>query len=188
MLIQYYRADDGDRVEAMAATLRTMFLSMLATFERLGYLKPDSEIKNLGIMMGLYLELAEEGNYDNGTAPLSYDETDIGENILAYANKYNIALQTPKDNSALIEKLKPKAAEVTLPLSDAAHTDPWNWAGDLKTYSDKYSPEFGSIGGDSCDVTTWMPSERKKASLNGRDPLPRSTMNKIKEGLVMSLA
>ena len=165
-----------------------MFLSMLANFERLGFLHPNSEVKNLGIMMGLYLELAEAGNYGNGKAPLSYDETDIGEVILAYANKYNIVLKTPKDNSALIAKLQTKAAEVKLPLSDAEHTDPWNWAGDLKDYSETYSPEFSSIGGDKCDITTWMPSERKNASLNGKDPIPRSTFNKLKEGLVMALA
>ena len=157
-----------------------MFLTMLATFDRHGQLKPDSEIKSLGVFMALYIRLVEVDDLSF----LSLEDLDLASHILAYANKHSIVLQSAVDMQDIIDQLQPQAEQVKLPASDAKKNDPWNWN---KIFGD-YKKARGPMGGDKLDVTTWSPAERRAASYDKKDPVSRSMMASLKKELVMQSA
>lgn len=156
-----------------------MFLTMLATLERNALLKPDSEVKNLGMIMALYIRLAgdEMPNY-------SIDLDPAGD-VLAYATKFNIE---PLDLSGMenVDEVKALASKAVLPACDAKNDDPWEWTKGLKEYQAEYKHE--KIGGDRLDITTWTSADRKKHSFTKKDPMDKQMIDALKQGLVMQLA
>lgn len=166
-----------------------MFLTMLAKLESLGLLGPDSEIKNLGMVMALYLCTTSdmraygicEGNEDKANKIAAFYNSD--EMILAYAKKYNIGLRGPSNLDSCVEDLD----EVELP---PAKDDPWGWAAVLKQYEKLHGRERKKpkIGGIQYDITAMSSAERKESSYNGKDPLKKSEIEKIKQGMVLQLA
>jgi hypothetical protein len=160
----------------MSKLVKTMFLSMLATLERNRVLKPDSEIKNLGHMMALWLRLAEE------PCPIFFEtrESDgtrrLASIIMAYAMKYDIALPNPGNLDSIKAIVEPRAKKVKLPAPESKKNDPWDWNKSLKSYVGKFEvPAFafapGPVGGDKLDVTSWTSERRKKYAFDKKDPL-----------------
>ncbi|KAH2917618.1 hypothetical protein KXW25_006949 [Aspergillus fumigatus] len=183
-----YSIDDSSAVYATLVLAGRTFLAMLAQLEHLDLLKPDSEVKNLGFIMALYIKLAatedildledvtDEIKKNNGTdETFTFVRSNFPSHILAYAKKYNIIkLVGPTDIDEVVEDLEDGAE---LPERDEKpFGDPWNlrW---------KTRP-----GGDALDITTWSSADRKKASFDGKDPLGKEERDAIKKGLVMSLA
>lgn len=156
-----------------------MFLTMLATLERNELLKPDSEVKNLGQIMALYIR------YVADIMPgFSVESDDLETHILAYATKHDIELQGLSDMNSDRDEMQAEADKVKTPDPTAKKDDPWGWE---KSFKD-YKKDFGPIGGDNLDLTTWSSAERKKHSFDKKDPLDRQMINALKEGLVMQLA
>lgn len=153
---------------------------MLATLERNALLKPDSEVKNLGMVMALYIRLAGDE-----MPTCSIDLPDLAGDVLAYATKFNIE---PLDLSGMenVDEVKALANKVVLPACEDKNDDPWEWAKGLKEYQDKHKP--GKIGGDRLDITTWKSADRKKHSFTKKDPVDKQMIDALKEGLVMQLA
>lgn len=48
------RADDESLIRATVTMLGRMFLTMLAELDKQGSLSPNSDFRNLGLVMGLY--------------------------------------------------------------------------------------------------------------------------------------
>lgn len=111
---------------------------MLAQLEHLDLLKPDSEVKNLGFIMALYIKLAatedildledvtDEIKKNNGTdETFTFVRSNFPSHILAYAKKYNIIkLVGPTDIDEVVEDLEDGAE---LPERDEKpFGDPWN--------------------------------------------------------------
>jgi hypothetical protein len=186
-----------------------MFLSMLAKLESRDLLKPDSEVKDLGVVMALYIKLFSE--YSDGFLGDDFDisEDDLSEDeppkkkrskkafsidlnsfdayLLAYARKHNVELRGPSNINSLVNDLE----DIDLP---AAKGDPWGWAAALKDYKLKngvpsyaFRGQYRKIGGDALDITTWSSAERKKHSFDKKDPLGKKEIEALKEGLIMSL-
>lgn len=179
---------------------------MLAQLEHLDLLKPDSEVKNLGFIMALYIKLAatedildledvtDEIKKNNGTdETFTFIRSNFPSHILAYAKKYNIKLVGPTDIDEVVEDLEDGAE---LPERDEKpFGDPWNLSGATEEYFDNYTGYYDGRkgwktrpGGDTLDITTWSSADRKKASFDGKDPLGKEERDAIKKGLVMSLA
>lgn len=179
---------------------------MLAKLERQKLLKPDSEVRNIGLVMGMYAKLANGMRNDLGLFEDKSggeddddeeDEDEEGENanskkapsrkkmnpdrfesyIFAYAKKYNVDLRGPLD----VDKLD--VEEVGLPKVGA---DPWGWTACLKIYKDNHG-RGKKIGGDHYDITAMSSAERKRSSHNGKDPLDRKEIEALKEGLVLQV-
>jgi hypothetical protein len=176
-----------------------MFLAMLAKLECEDLLKPDSEVKNLGLVMAMYIKLAVSIRPDY---LISDDEDDkkpkkgskklfkfncarFDDYVLAYAKKYNIKLLGPSDIDDLVAELE----EVDLP---AAGDDPRGWTGAFKEYvRDRGVSQPGKkarIGGDNLDITTWSKAERTAHSFTKKDPLGKKEIDAIKEGMVLQPA
>lgn len=154
--------------------VRTMFLTMMATLERLDLLKPDSEIKDIGMVMGLAIRLDSYAEDNEGTE-------DLPKYLHAYAAKHNIILRdVPKDSEP--EETVSATGKGSLPEPTAKKNDPWGFAQELKQLRKEQT-----LGGDKFDITTMSGPERKKAHFDRKDPLDKKAIKALKEGLVMQM-
>lgn len=129
-----------------------MFLSMLATLERNDLLKPDSDVKNLGQIMSLYIRWAAD------TLPeASMDPKELEDIVLAYATKHKIELAGLSVMKTDRVQLQERADKLKLSQPTDKENDPWGWK---KIFKD-YKQDYGPIGGDKLDLTTWSSAERK---------------------------
>lgn len=167
-----------------------MVLTVLAHFEAQGLLKPDSEVRNLGLVMAMYmhgtqcwqdLTFEREEDPQTGFSPGHFDKY-----LFSYADKYKIKLQGPPKIDEIVKDLR----DIDLP--DPSTNDPWGWSVAFKRYTDDYGQFVKGmtrqIGGDELDITTFTSKERKSQSFNGKDPLGRKEIQALKEGLVLQLA
>lgn len=164
---------------------------MLARLEAENLLDDNSSVKNLGLIMALYIKIAsvfrhgsllEEDAEEVCPNPSRYtwipDRFD--DYINAYAAKFGITLRGLDDIDEMTAKLN---TEVSLPASGGS----WEWSKTFGVYQKEYPGEAGKIGGDSLDITTWAAAERKEKSFDRKDPLSAALMRNIKKGMVMSL-
>ncbi|CAG8908551.1 unnamed protein product [Penicillium egyptiacum] len=166
--------DDGETMNEVFITFATMFLAMLATLERNDLFESDSEVKNIGAIIGLFIRFI----VDVEGCSIDWDDHDV--KIKAYAAKHDVTIHGL--NHPRYKKLSGETAE--LPEATANANDPWGWAKALrKLKRNKGRP----LGGDSKDITSWTPSERKKAAFDKKDPISRSAMTHIKNGRIMEM-
>ncbi|KAK3332601.1 hypothetical protein B0T19DRAFT_457490 [Cercophora scortea] len=202
--------DDGELAGATFELTGRLFVSTLAHLERENQLSKDSEVKNLGLIMALFLKLVHD-HKDYGFFESSRAES-IGpakdkkkwsphrfvDQVVSYAHKYDIAITGPKNAAEMVADCKMDAA-LPLPESNTAKADVFGFAKALKNYTNKHggvcaflSPRKEGattrIGGDYLDITSWTPAERKKHAFNKKDPLGKKEIDAIKEGLVLGLA
>ncbi|KAK3305734.1 uncharacterized protein B0T15DRAFT_575016 [Chaetomium strumarium] len=198
------------QVDVAGALIGRLCMSMLALLERDKLLAKDSEIKNLGLIMALFMTFACDGRpyglleeskqeslgpaKDKKWEPHAFDS-----NFLAYARKYGIDLAGPHDIRNTIKEAEADA-DLPNPASNTGSADPFSFAKELKKYKKErggvtafLAGSAGSrakvpIGGDSLDITTWTSAERKKAAYDKKDPLGKKDIYTIKEGLIMDLA
>jgi hypothetical protein len=183
-------ADDGDRMRQLSEQITVMVLSMLATLQKEGHMKSDSEYKNIGWIIKLYLRLADLLREQS-----LIDEEPTGKrkgafkfnvgNFELYLRKYaaEAGINIPDDKDA------PGDTDVNMPNAEAE--DPWNWAKSLAKYTKSYGTGAGKkrhIGGDQYDVTTMSSAERKQAAFNKKDPITPAMMKRIKVGDCLVLA
>lgn len=97
----------------------TAFLALLNEVDRAGQLKPDSEIRDLALVMIMYLEWADD-KPDYGLEDVKWMK-----DVVAYAKKGNIDLKATPLYTA--KDLVKKHARVAA-LKGDAKPDRWNWA------------------------------------------------------------
>ncbi|KAL2867209.1 uncharacterized protein BJX67DRAFT_107911 [Aspergillus lucknowensis] len=128
---------DAETVRGTWSFIGHMFVTMLANLEARGLLKPDSEVRNLGVIMALYLPMADElgdvFDYDSDV----FDSLSFDAYILAYAKKYHIKLHGPSNLTELVSKIEDEfegedELQSELPAPSA---DPWKWAVAYKAYA-----------------------------------------------------
>jgi hypothetical protein len=170
-----------------------MFLTMLANLDSKDLLRPDSEVKNLGLVMGLYVLLAKHWR-GMSALPDHWPTLPIDRNVALfdlqtsiYARLAGIEMVVP--GAVNMEYLRAQtesfaADEPALPVNREAK-DPWMWSRTLT----RYGRDFGrpKIGGDSCDITTWTSAKRKQASFDHKDPISAKHLKALREGMVMQL-
>ncbi|KAJ5144825.1 hypothetical protein N7448_002217 [Penicillium atrosanguineum] len=176
-----FQVDDGEGAKTFMDVTGVMFAIMLAMLDREGLLKPDSEVKSLGVVMAGFVRfIAHTIGPDFGIRANDLDKT-----VLAYAKKYNIELKGLFGIEKELETAEAEAEKLELPASDDKNGDPWNWKTTLAQYQKDYGPK---IGGDKLDITTWTPAERRKAAFDKKDPFSRKMIDAIKDGMIMQPA
>lgn len=170
---------------------------MLARLEAENLLDEVSAVKNLGLIMALYIKLAstlrnmsllDQDDKESVTRPVQFTWVpDRFDNYInAYGTKFGITLRGLGDIDDLTADLD---TDASLPPSELS----WGWSRHFKSYQKKHarSPPIGrsksKIGGDSLDITSWTSAERKKYSFDKKDPLSAALLRSIKEGEVLSL-
>ena len=188
-------------------------MTMLAQLQRENLLNSNSEIKNLGLIMALFMgfarlarqcsQLARSNKQSMGPAkdkrkwyPHAFDNQ-----ILAYAEEYNIELAGPHDMEELEENAD-GTVDLPLPASNTAKADPFAFTKNLKRYKQeqgglmewmalssgchKPSGDSPPIGGDNLDITTWTSEKRKEKNFDDKDPLSKEMIEALEQGLVMT--
>lgn len=194
------RIEDGDGIDDLFLLIWSLFLDMLATLEGAGQLDPSTtEVKDLGQVMACFIISAQQlrnvhmmEKPARNSKPESFDAYRIEGYIVAYAQRHNITLQMP-------EPYRTKAAEETAGASPDMLPAPaakqyWGFEQRLEEYEDQYkgawakaSKQQGIIGGDSLDITSWKPADRKKSADGQKDPLPRQVIKALKDGMIVGL-
>ncbi|RAH41046.1 uncharacterized protein BO95DRAFT_374144 [Aspergillus brunneoviolaceus CBS 621.78] len=193
--------DDGDLFGETMIILELMFLSMLAELEKQGQL---AHVRNLGWVMGMVTREADAMRSDGfieapeGMKKKKKKKAYAGEHfvpyLLAYGVKHNITMYGPSNIADIIAEAEEEAEEQNVELPAAAQ-NPWGWATGFKAYERKNkvtaygagSRSKAAIGGDSLDITTYSPAERKAQSFNKKDPLTKDMIKALKDGMCLSI-
>lgn len=172
-----------------------LFLGMLSRLEAMDVLSEGSEVKNLGLIMTLYIKLASDMR---GMSLLEDDEEEklkkpsfkwvpsrYDDYIHAYANKYGIRLHGVDD----VEELTADLQDVSLP---AKGDHLWDWPAKFKAYKKEgllmnYGGRRPKFGGDNLDVTSWTSAARAEYNFGHKDPLGKKERDALKDGMVMSV-
>ncbi|KAK3291610.1 uncharacterized protein B0H64DRAFT_409539 [Chaetomium fimeti] len=200
---------DGNTVTETYLIIGRLFLSMLATLERFGCLKEDSEFENLGLVMALFMAFARyakqcselrDSNRQSlgpGKDKRKWYPHNFQDQILAYASKYHITLVGPHNIDDIIKKARAGADLPVPPTPEMGRVDPFALAKNLKRYKEEqggltawmalHSNSDTPIGGDNLDITTWSSERRKEKSFEEKDPLTEEHIEALKKGMVIAL-
>ncbi|KAK6516497.1 hypothetical protein TWF506_006404 [Arthrobotrys conoides] len=149
-----FGVDDAERVNVLCVTLVRLFMSTLAALEHENLLGPNSRVKNLGTIMGLWM-LAK--SLFNGQGCVEADEDEVIESlgpkkdkkqwvpssyagvVLAYARNYNITLLARSGIETVIELCEEEMAteDVDLPVPESnsgPKADPFSFTSGLRKY------------------------------------------------------
>lgn len=154
--------DDGERFTATVDLLARAVLSALDSLDRAGYLKRDSEYKDLGFVIGTWYSALEQFE--------ELASLKIHENLLAYAKKGDLDVSTVFGTSEAMEE-----SEVHLPKNSGLDT--WKFAKHFKEHKKEYGQRktiFAGpvyLGGDAYDITKWSSAERARYAFDGKDPM-----------------
>ncbi|KAH6613668.1 hypothetical protein B0J18DRAFT_473406 [Chaetomium sp. MPI-SDFR-AT-0129] len=205
-----YRVDGADLIDATYQLIGRLFMSMLALLERKKLLSKDSEIKNLDVVMAIFLEVAQGARCygfleDSATEALgpakdkkTWQPDYFDNNIVAYARKYDIELTGIHGLEKLIEDAD-EDVDLPVPASNADDkADPFGFVKGLKAYKKEHGgitaflaqtkKPNSVIGGDHLDISSWTSAKRKSKAFNKKDPLGKEELAALKEGAVLSLA
>ncbi|KAK7941337.1 uncharacterized protein PG986_013724 [Apiospora aurea] len=178
--------DDGDRVNKTIKAIGTMFLTALNELDKAGLLKADSPIKDLGLVMAVYLEWPSDlGDYgfeddDSGEVDAEDAKPNWRTSVVTYAKKASIDLATSGVFAAdeLVTSLEEKDGASIAPLAGQAKADRWGWEKTLASLK-KLSAKFG---GKEYDITQWTRAERAKHAFNKKGPLANIPEKELKAG------
>lgn len=178
------RLPDPEKLKELVTLVATMFLTILHQLEKERLFGPDSEVANVGMVMGLYIQFLSSMEHDHCLLEQETSEDGsrtgasaaLGGGILAYAKKHGIEI---KGSEVLVDLIPEMDEDVEI----LGGVDPWGFG---EKY-DEYARELG-MGGDEWDITTWKPKERKEAAFDGKDPMTRVMIREIKNGAIMQPA
>lgn len=173
-----------------------LFLAMLSRLENMDLLSESSQVKNLGLVMTLYIKQAADirgmdaldDNDEEKLKKPSFKWTPdrYDDYIHAYANKYGIRLHGVDS----VEELTAELKDVGLP---AKGDHLWDWPSKLTTYKKvgTLSNMIGreaAFGSDGHDIMSWPSATRARYSFKKKDPLGKKERDAIKACMVMSIA
>lgn len=172
--------DDGQKVHDYAGIVGTTLLAALNTLDRNDLLKPDSEFKDIALVIGLYLEVA--ANFGDALDWPRGDESLWPNQIVTFAKEKGIEIDMPFGVEKRIqrfdtgEKLPRKAVDrfKFKPL--------FKWI--EQQYGTKPGPSASkpTIGGHKFDITKWSREDRAEYAFDDKDPLPDKIVQDLKEG------
>lgn len=178
-----FMIDDGERLSATLELAGRAFLSMLNALDRAGQLKPDSDLKDLGLIMGLFAGIAS----DFQDAYNMEDELDWEAHILKYAKDKNIDVGVSFEGKKLANKSDDGDSDEEGFNEDdtnewpKAANDRWSFSKKLKEHKDTYE----LLGGTEYDITKMSRAQRAEHAFDKKDPLADVPLKDLKEGNLM---
>jgi hypothetical protein len=171
-----------------------MFLSMLIALENEGLLGPKSKVKNLGMIMALFLQLMKKERPSDGKNFEIY--------VFAFAILHQVELiGLPKSTFDMLREeflrnpdILPGAVSDSDSDSDSdsnsgsdSNSDseyPWVVKDALDDYMEQEVPR--SVGGDDLDITAWTSAKRERYHFCGQDPLSEETISALEKGDILT--
>ncbi|KAK6430393.1 hypothetical protein LTR95_013449 [Oleoguttula sp. CCFEE 5521] len=187
--------DDGDGTAERYVTVGYAFLALLNEVDRLGQLKADSEFRDLGLVMALYVLWAQrEADVMSGM----HDDPYWYHKIVGYARQAAIDLTAAPfreaktllddmdDEVASDEDAEEERAKEKVPPEGKAKPDRWGFKARIKNFEEKYgkSAQGGKpkLGGQQYDITKMSRSERASHAFDDKDPLADIPIKELKAG------
>ena len=123
----WFMVDDGDRVNEVSQLIGRAFISLLHLLDLDGHLKPDSEFRDLELVMSLYLKWSEDQLADIRDELGDEDGNDLRATIALYAKKGGLDLANNGcyGMKPILDQLYEDKPE-TLKASRAG--DRWKWS------------------------------------------------------------
>lgn len=173
------------RVSSTLAMIGVVVLTALNKLEAADLLKQGSSIRNIPLILSMYLMIADQ--YKEGMNSWWSDQIEIKDwtrwpnRIVAYANQHNIELSDKtgiKNTDKLVQKFG-GAICGKFPPKRKSGKDRWGYKRAHKDFTDEYGHRktfFGRqmvVGGDAFDITQMTKEHRIEKSYlgDGKDPL-----------------
>lgn len=125
--------DDGDRVSATIELIGRSFLTTLAELDRVQQLREDTPIKDLGLVMSLYLSWADD------LSDYSIDEGNFNwrREIVAYAKHAQVDLVATGCYGVgdKLEALEDEELDGSIePMGRSTKADRWDWKKSVRAF------------------------------------------------------
>jgi len=175
----WFGLDDGERVEKTANLIGRAFLEALNELDLAGKLKPDSEFKDLALIMSMFLQWGA----DLEGADLEENNDLIWQKeVLAYSKKAGIDLESSGCHGMrkLLETYGERFDEIEA-LEGAAKSNKWEWKQYFKDFHDEYAIR-GSLGGEQYNIMLFSRQKRAKHAFDKKDPLAGFSEKDLKSG------
>ncbi|KAK4553521.1 hypothetical protein LTR86_009317 [Recurvomyces mirabilis] len=182
MNAEFMMMDDGDRAFNLIGLIGCAFIDALITVDKAGQLLADSIVKDLGLVMSLYL------NFGRGQEDYDIEEGDLQwrSAIVAFAKKAGIDL-TVVGCSATAENVRNEeeeaGEEITADLVKGVEKQS-NWTETMKEYKSLHCAG-SKLGGDQYNILKWSRAERAKYAFDEKDPFAEFSEKDIKAGNVL---
>ncbi|KAH6653074.1 hypothetical protein BKA67DRAFT_568491 [Truncatella angustata] len=175
-------AEDGERVQATCNLIGRSILATLNELDLAGLLKADSSIKDLSLIISLYIYWSD----DLGDMGIEESE-DLKWRVelLAYAKKAKLDLEAAGvyGIGEKIESLEEEYDEIA-PLAGAAKADRWGWKQAFSAHAKDYG-KGGKLGGENFNIMRMSKKERKEYNFDGKDPLAEFSQEDLRSGKLM---
>ena len=168
-LMKVIHIDDGPRADQLAGLTGRAFLTCLDFVERIGWLKSDSEILDLGLVMSIWLD------WSASLRSYGIEDTAWRKNVVGYAKKAGIDLKRAGCSAA---GQAMRGLEGTAALKGQAKAGRWNWPSSVSVAECCSALGFADI---ACSLRKTRP-----AMASGTTPSSRITCraSTLRSGLV----
>lgn len=191
--------EHGERVTATCGLIGCAFLSTLNELDMASLLKADSPIKDLGLVISLYVTWSHDLDGYGCDEP---KHTKWRGEMLAYVKKAGIDIEASGVFGVrdAVEKLVETYKTISS-LKGAAKADRWGWKKTVSAWknNDLYSYQLlaqltshgkkygkgGKIGGEQYNILKMTKAERTKYNFDNKDPLADFSAKDLREGKIM---
>ncbi|KAI1141554.1 hypothetical protein F5Y05DRAFT_373042 [Hypoxylon sp. FL0543] len=166
---------DKKKLETTAGLIGRALVSALNELDRAKYLKPDSEIKDLGLIISYYLYWASILKDQHRI------ELPFRKEVVAYARKAGIDLSVAGcyGTDERVRALEKEVGRIK-PLSGSVKPDRWEWKKKFK----KFTKDYNKVGGNKYNILKMSRKERASYALDKKDPLADIPQRAIQEGVI----
>ncbi|KAF2277346.1 uncharacterized protein EI97DRAFT_432224 [Westerdykella ornata] len=167
----WLHTDDPDRVGETVGLIGNAALTALNALERANLLRPDSPVRDIGLVLALLCDFFGDVSGMLGYVPCVPRNAMMGKeaawpNVLVqYAKKHGIEIKGVHKIEEFVEEYDDEDEANNWQPEQAA--DRWGWKRKWRHMTSRY----GKLGGDKYDIFKMSRRERMDASLDGMDPL-----------------
>ncbi|KAF2813464.1 uncharacterized protein BDZ99DRAFT_460703 [Mytilinidion resinicola] len=177
--------DDGDRLCATVDAIGRALLTALNALERADLLKPDSKVKNLPMVLSMFLSLASDLD---GTGAMERDMLGADKDqtwphaVVAYARAHDIDLKGKGiyGSAETVDKFDDMGME---DFKKKAGPDRWGFKTAFKAFTAHWAapsgPKKKTLGGEFFDIIKKSSAYRKKHAFDGKDPLDKMDPDRL---------
>jgi hypothetical protein len=160
-------ADDGDRVNELTGLVGCALLTALHSLDVAGKLTNNSDIRDLGLVMSLYL------HWTTIWGDMDEEELEWRKKVVGYAKKAGIDLeQAGCASMKTILKEFERVRPITVVPKNMPR-DRWAWKRKLSRYRQMngLAVDVTFDGHDTHDITKWTRAQRAQFAFDQKDPL-----------------
>ncbi|KAF5011079.1 hypothetical protein FDECE_2818 [Fusarium decemcellulare] len=165
-LLDFAMCDDSERCNKLIELVGFLSMTVIDALKKQDAFKPDSEIRNLGLVFAMLIkwgwEQITDYEFDDESGSWIYKVVDLAEEA-------GITLAGPTNFEDELNKMLEERARKAKAMKKWNNV---NWANRSKTYATRYCGSGGGrskhvLGGSQYDITKMSAAERKKHSLGG---------------------